>query len=80
MKKIVRTTESRAIRRSAVAFRQWRGKRPTGEHGYELMKWDYEDRDMRLAWDAAVAWLLSQNAEREPHRVAARKQKKEGTK
>jgi hypothetical protein len=25
------------------------------------MKWDYEDRDMRLAWDAAVAWALSQN-------------------
>jgi hypothetical protein len=67
MKKNVSTTESRATRRtvprgSAGAFRQWRGKRPTGEYGYDLMKWDYEDRDMRLAWDAAVAWMLSHNS------------------
>ena len=45
----------------AKAFRKWRGKKPTTGYGYDLMKWEYETRDMRLAWDAAVAWCLSHN-------------------
>ena len=48
---------------SAKAFRKWRGKKPTTGYGYDLMKWEYETRDMRLAWDAAVAWCLSYNRE-----------------
>ena len=60
--KRLRASRSAAPRGSAVAFRRWRGNRPTGGYGYDLMKWDYEDRDMRLAWNAAVAWALSQNA------------------
>lgn len=61
-----RANRRAAPRGSAAAFRKWRGKRPTGGYGYDRMKWDYEDCDMRLAWDAAVAWAMMQNKEVRP--------------
>ena len=60
-KAIKRANRRAAFDGSVSAFRKWRGKRPASGYGYDLMKWDYEDRDMRLAWDAAVAWAMTQN-------------------
>ena len=46
---------------SAFAYRRWRGERPLSGYGRDLIAWDYEDRDMRRCWDAAVAWAMTQN-------------------